>query len=339
MKTHLRRLIFLGLTVATMGLTPAWGGIPSAPDLQTAVGILLLAHGGSRKKWNKDVDALAAEVRKTMPIEVAFGMADKRAMQAAIDRLTQQGVREVVAVPLFISSHSSLIESEQYLLGLRAKAPPDLAMFAGMYRDAATPMDPSGPAMNLTTPVKCPVPVYMTSAIDHSPLVGRILLSRAERLSKNPARETVILVAHGPVSDEENQKWLTDMDILVDTMRRNSQFKRIEVLTLRDDAPEAIRSRATAQLRFAVERADRQRDRVLIVPLLISYGGIEKGIKKRLAGLKYVMSRQGLLPDARMTEWVLQQAQASLNSASQSESRHAVSFLNHSTSGPNSAGL
>lgn len=321
MKTHLQRFIFLGLATAMMGLT---GRVPAglaAP--QAAVGILLLAHGGSRKKWDKDVGALAAQAREVMPIEVAFGMADKRTMQAAIDRLTQQGARQIVAVPLFISSHSSLMDSERYLLGLRAKAPPDLAMFTGMQHDSASPMEMSSddPAASLTIPVKCPVPIHMTSAIDHSPLVAQILLSRAERLSKNPARETVVLVAHGPVSEKENQKWLVDMSILADTMRRNSQFKRIEVLTLRDDAPEPIRSKATAQLRAVVEQANQRGDRVLIVPLLISYGGIEKGIKKRLAGLKYVMGRQGLLPDDRMAEWVLQQAQSSLNSTLQSEPR------------------
>ncbi|HTV56431.1 MAG TPA: CbiX/SirB N-terminal domain-containing protein [Terriglobia bacterium] len=319
MKILIPKSIIVGLLATLAGLTPESAAIPSTSGAQAATGILLLAHGGSKKKWNKDVSALAAQVRKTMPTQVAFGMADKKTMQAAIDRLSQQGAREIIAVPLFISSHSSLIESEQYLLGLRAKAPPDLAMFARMYRDAAGRTDPGSPAMNLTTPVKCPVPIQMASAIDHSPLVAQILLSHAERLSKNPARETVILVAHGPVSDGENKKWLADMGILADTMRRNSQFKRIETLTLRDDAPQPIRSRATAQLRSVVEQANRQGNRVLIVPLLISYGGIEKGIKKRLAGLKYVMSRQGLLPDRRMAEWVLQQAQGNPNSTPQLE--------------------
>ncbi len=325
MKTLLSKSIIVGLLATLAGLTPEFATISSSSGAQAASGILLLAHGGSKKKWNKDVDALAAQVRKTMPVQVAFGMADKITLQAAIDRLTQQGVREIVAVPLFISSHSSLIECERYLLGLRAKAPADLAMFAGMHHHSVGHMGMSSddPAADLTTPVKCPVPIHMTSAIDHSPLVAQILLSRAERLSKNPRRETVVLVAHGPDSDEENQKWLVDMSILADTMRRSSQFKRIEALTLRDDAPEPIRSRATAQLRATVERADRQDNRVLVVPLLISYGGIEKGIKKRLAGLKYVMSRQGLLPDARMAEWVLQQAQGSLNSTSQPERRRS----------------
>jgi predicted phosphoribosyltransferase len=52
-----------------------------------------------------------------MPTEVAFGMATKSTMQAAINRLEAREVTEIVAVPLFISSHSSLIDSIAYLLG------------------------------------------------------------------------------------------------------------------------------------------------------------------------------------------------------------------------------
>src|SRR5216684_2698380 len=74
----------------------------------TQAGILLLAHGG-RADWNDEVRKVAAQADKTMPTEVAFGMASKAAMQDAIDRLAQRGVGEIIAVPLFVSSHSSVI--------------------------------------------------------------------------------------------------------------------------------------------------------------------------------------------------------------------------------------
>jgi len=47
---------------------------------------------------------------------------------------------------------------------------------------------------------------------------------------------------------------------------------------------------------------------VLIVPLLLSYGGIETGIRKRLDGLDYAMSPQALLPDARLARWITESA-------------------------------
>ena len=272
------------------------------------VGILLLAHGG-RQGWNDEVNRLASLVNQTAPTEVAFGMATKRTMQQAVDRLVARGVREIVAVPLFVSSHSSVITSTQYLLGQRADAPPDLKVFAGMEHagghDHAAMTDSSTDPLS---PVKSPVPIRMSGALDRSPLVADILLSRAQSISQEPPREVVVLVAHGPVPEDDNEKWLADMAVLAERMRGASRFKRIEYLTVRDDAGEPMRSQASAALRKVVEQATAEGSRVLIVPLLLSYGGIEAGIRKRLDGLTYVMANQGLLPDERLAHWVLSMA-------------------------------
>ncbi len=59
-----------------------------------------------------------------------WGRADRATGQAVIDHLTARGVKEIIAVPLFVSSHSSVIEATKYLLGLRPDAPPELMDFA-----------------------------------------------------------------------------------------------------------------------------------------------------------------------------------------------------------------
>src|SRR5688572_30531824 len=92
-------------------------------------GILLLAHGGSAE-WNGRVTDLAAIVNATRPTEVAFGMATRASIQGAVDRLVARGVTEIVAVPLFVSSWSTVITSTEYLLGLRPDAPSALATYA-----------------------------------------------------------------------------------------------------------------------------------------------------------------------------------------------------------------
>jgi hypothetical protein len=51
---------------------------------------------------------------------------------------------------------------------------------------------------------------------------------------------------------------------------------------------------------------DRYGKTALIVPLLLSYGGIEDGMKERLKGLSYTMALQGLLPHGRIAHWVLE---------------------------------
>jgi sirohydrochlorin ferrochelatase len=274
------------------------------------LGILLLAHGGS-KTWNAEVNKVAAQVNRTYPTEVAFGMATKRTMQEGIDKLVARGVGEIVAVPLFVSSYSSVITSTQYLLGQRADAPSDLALFAKM--DHGGGHDTAGghsmvsmtAAFDPATPIKSTVPIRMTGALDRHPLVADILLTRAQSISRDPAREVVILVAHGPVPEDDNNKWLADMGSLAQRMKAKSKYRRIEFLTVRDDADETLRAQATAEFRQVVTRAITDGDRVLIVPLLLSFGGIEQGVKKRLDGLDYTITSQALLPDERLAEWIL----------------------------------
>lgn len=297
-------IIKTAVAVLVLGIASA---VAQTPDPK--VGVLILAHGG-KANWNEEVQKVRAEVDKVYPAEVAFGMASRRTIQAAADKLVERGVERIVAVPLFISSHSTVITSTEYLLGQRADAPKDLAIFAKMdHGDGGHGSHGGGNSAHSTydgtKPIDLKVPVTMTSALDDHPKVAEILTARAKALGGKPENEVVIVVAHGPVDEASNRKWLADMSSLVATMKRETAFKRIEYMTVRDDAPEPIRSQATAELRAIVEKAMAESSEVLIVPLLLSFGGIEEGVKKRLEGLPYRMSHQGLLPDERLAKWVI----------------------------------
>jgi sirohydrochlorin ferrochelatase len=208
--------------------------------------------------WDEDVRHVADQVDLTMPTEVAFGMATRSSMQAAVNRLVARKVTEIVAVPLFISSHSSLIDSISYLLGLRSRPPEDLKMFAmmdngsgGMAMDHAHMNHGPSEAMK---PISSPVPVRMASALDHHRIVAEILRDRTASISHDPAHEVVVLVAHGSIANDENKLWLADMSILAGEMRQQSHYAGIEFLTLRDDADKPVRDAATQQLRQTVEQ-------------------------------------------------------------------------------------
>jgi sirohydrochlorin ferrochelatase len=154
-------------------------------------------------------------------------------------------------------------------------------------------------------PVTSPVPVRMASALDAHPIVADILVDRAASVSRDPAHEVVILVAHGPVPDDDNKLWLLDMGSLAERMRPTTHYAAIDCLTLRDDADAPVRNAATAQLRQKVEEIIKDGNAALVVPLLLSYGGIEGGLRKRLDGLDYRMPSQALLPDKRIVNWVI----------------------------------
>jgi sirohydrochlorin ferrochelatase len=343
------RLLAVGLGVLGVLATPTRAlAQPAAAAAATGkTGVLLLAHGGSAS-WNDRVTALAGKVSEKMPIEVAFGMATRPNIQAAVDKLVASGVSEIVAVPLFVSDHSSVVTSTAYLLGARDEMPEDLKMFAKMSHGpgghgtpapaaattattatngtngtTAAPANAqaahaghaghgttaaAAPEQDNTARINSPVPIRMTGALGRHRLVGEILATRAQSISKDAPSEAVILVAHGPVKDDENARWVEDMLALAKGIHGATPFATVDALTVRDDADKPIRDAATAELRALVEKRTNEKKRVLLVPVLMSYGGIEKGIKKRLEGLDYTMPENGLMPDDRLVTWVLEMA-------------------------------
>ena len=279
-------------------------------------GILLLAHGGSAE-WNGRVTELAARIDGTHPTEVAFGMATRSNIQTAVDRLIARGVSEIVAVPLFISSWSSVITSTEYLLGQRAGAPAALAAFARM--DHSSGGKAHGGATHAgghrgdatadaTAPVSASVPIRMTRALNNHRIAAEILTTRAQSISRDPSTESVVIVAHGPNDEDQNRRWLADLASLAEHVGTRGNFATIDYLTLRDDAPEPVRDRATTELREVVRKRTAEGRRVLIVPLLMSFGGIERGLRERLDGLTYAMPTAGLMPDDRLGAWVREMA-------------------------------
>jgi sirohydrochlorin ferrochelatase len=285
----------------------------SAAALSTggATGVVLLAHGG-QPQWNERITAVAAIVDQVLPTEVAFGMATRANIQGAIDKLTARGVTEIVAVPLFVSSHSSVITATEFLLGLRPDAPADLATFAkmghGAHGAAADVHANHAAHADPASPVKTDVKIRMTPAFNRHPLIGSIAADRAKSISASPSKEAVILVAHGPVPDDDNQRWLADMAVLAEQVKQSAAYAAVEYMTVRDDAGPAMREAATKELRDKVQAHTAAGRRVLIVPHLMSFGGIEQGIRKRLEGLDYTMTAQAIMPDDRVVEWVLASA-------------------------------
>jgi hypothetical protein len=214
-------------------------------------------------------------------------------------------------IPLYVSSYSPIIRASAYLLGLRQQAPPELEMFNTMSHGLQDPN--AGHAADQPadlSPIRSHVPIYMTSALDDHPLVAEILLDRARSISERAGGETVILVAHGPNGDADNRLCLEKMDRLADFIRNHGGFHRVEAVTMRDDAPPAVRNQATAQLRSRVAAAART-GTALVVPVLLARGGVEDRLEESLQGLRYRIPDQFLLPDPRIAQWIREQVDAS----------------------------
>lgn len=248
------------------------------------LGILILAHGGSAR-WNHAVEATVAEATLRYPTEIAFGMGmharEVRAMQQAVARLERKRVSRLIVVPLLVSSASEVMRQFQYLFRLREH---------GSWEEGIAPL-----ALR--------VPVVMTAPLDDDPVVTDILLERARQISAVPSQEAVLVVAHGPVSDEDNRQWLEVMQRIAARLEKMGNFRAVLPVTMRDDAPEPVLEAAIAHMRDLVSAHSRQGP-VLVVPLLIANGGIERKIPQRLSGLTYTFQERTLLPHPTMSRWI-----------------------------------
>jgi sirohydrochlorin ferrochelatase len=270
-------------------------------------GILLLAHGTHRMEampagdhaahaghmtggagidspslWDANVEAIAQDLNKSHPTEVAFGMAETGAIQAAVDRLEARGVTTIVAVPLFISSHSPIIGNFRYILGLQQTL--------GAHTD-----------LKRLPRVRSKAKFKFAEALDADFLVSEILYDRAMALTSEPAKANVVIIAHGPNDDEDNKLWLADMEKHAAYLKSRG-FRSVEVLTHRNDADESTKDAARQAFRERVERAS-QDGLTVVVPLLLSEGGVEKEVEGDLSGLQYRFGKP-LAPHPNLAAWV-----------------------------------
>lgn len=287
------------------------------------VGVLLLAHGGKHASWDESVNNATAKLSQNYIVEVAFGMADPKRMQTGIDNLESQGVAKIVVVPLFISSYSPIIRQNEYLLGIRDTLA-DPPMLMSHYSKADTyamnstehesaPKVSSHHKSNDTAPIKLEqlklsTELILTKPLDAHPLVAEILFERISELSVNPQVETVLIVAHGPSAEEDNQDWLRAIDELTDQLvilqaNKSGDFKEIYGMTVRDDAKTEIYDEAKEKLRAKVSESS-VGGNTIVIPLLLSQGGVEARYLERLEGLTFKWSGKTLLPHPNITEFI-----------------------------------
>lgn len=255
-----------------------------------------MCHTANPSQWEKSVLDAVAQVKNqlNMETEVAFGMWDTDCFNAGIDRLNSKLAGELdhlYVLPLFISSYSAVIEMQKFMFGIRA--------------DRAIPI-PTVQKVNFAKKI-----TYLP-AIDYNPQISFILSNRvhslihdAGELGFNRNQMEVVLLMHGPVSDEDNLKWIEMGNSYVKDVSYIFPTSKYHIVSLRDDASAPVRDEATKELRQIVSNATSNGKVTLILPLLLSSGGIDQGITQRLEGLTYVWRNEMLLPDLKLEDYIV----------------------------------
>ncbi len=286
-------------------------------------GILFIAHGtmdhsggnehfsGSctphhYSPWEQYVLSTLGSIKKEVPknFEVAFGMWESRCFDEAIDRLEAKLISQgssldhLIVFPLFISSHSEVIEMQKYIFKKR----PDLVLpIPGVY------------------PTKFNGSINYMNALDYDPQVSLILSNRFHHLVHlakargfNNKQMELVLIMHGPVDEKANVEWIKMGERYVKDVNYLFPVAATHVISLRDDASPEVRDRMTKELQNKVRIASENGKVALLLPLLISKGGIEGGILERVRGLDFIWSGHTLFPDAKLQDVILSRIQTEL---------------------------
>jgi len=279
--------------VAGLGLLMA----PAVASAQT--GLLVVAHGAGQE-WNDRVRETVAQVRWDRgPVSVAFLMGAEMTSAgwtAGVDSLVARGAKEIVVVPLMVSSHGSHYRQVRYYAGELAELPADLAAHAHHGPDGAPR-----------------VPMRVTAALDDAPELAAALGARWRELDARDRGRALLLVAHGPNDSAEAVTWVRNITSVSEGLRA-ATGKTVHVGLLRDDAPPEVRARAIAAMRdsvLAMARADG--DSVVAMPVMISAGAItQTRIPKDLAELPIRYYSTPLTPLPQIARWIERSAAAAL---------------------------
>jgi len=279
-RTRLRTALLTSLLLA--GSTVA--------SAQERIGLLIVAHGAD-SLWNEGVLVTAASVRwPAGPKATAFLMgpaAQTQGWSDAVRRLVAEGATRINVVPLMVSSAGAHFRQIEYYAGARDRLPPGLEAHD-----------------HVGNPPR-PVPMRVAAALDDAPELGLILAERIEQLARGHDPRSVMLVAHGPTSDEDAQRWRTNLARAVGPLASSLNL-RFGIGLLRDDAPPAVRAAAVQETRSQVERMHRETgDSVMVVPVLVSSGRIGMvTIPADLAGLPIRYAPAALAPSVELARWI-----------------------------------
>lgn len=296
---------------------------------QPKLGLLVMAHGGDTS-WNSEVEAAVQPLRAEYSTEIAYGMATPSTIEAAVERLEARGVQRIAVVRMFVSGDSFLALTE-YIVGLRKELPSGSEHADASHDHALAEHEMSSLHDHSHTPAEA-TPAHLvnsdTSAasadqghhhmesprrirataelvlsrqgVSESPLIDEILVDRVRTLSRDPIRESILILGHGPGDDSENARWLTTMKQRAARICDVGRFRAVKCETLREDWPEK-RVAAEKRIRRFVEEGNRDGGRVIVVPFRVAGFGPYKEV---LDGLNYVADGRGFCPHPNMTRWL-----------------------------------
>lgn len=270
------------------------------PVRRDEVGVVILSHGADLD-WNDEIRSTFRGLDSRYLIEYDFSMAHPQTLSSAIGRLERRGARFIVVLLAFALEQTFRGQVAQ-VLGLTG---PEGQAGHASHSGSGEPTH-GGSAR----PLRSGARFAIAGGVEDSPLFARVLLDRARESSRDPGRETVILVGHGAGDDGLDRHWHHVLASLASQMRQmgGAEFREIRWGTWREDWPEK-RGQAVQRIREMVQEAGRDGGRALIVDARVNGPGPGD---RFLAGLDYANNSRGFAPHPTLKRWAEEKIEGAL---------------------------
>lgn len=276
-----------------LALSAAASAADKAPAAIPGVGVLLLGEGGDQD-WRAQLDAVKKRLGRT-PVEFAGGAADARAIQQSVSRLEASPgkIKKIVAVPLYVSSFSDVLDEDRYILGIREK--PSAAIVGGAHSHFGSPHR-----------VKTKLPIVLTRALDDHDLFVQLLAERALKQTKEPAKDALLLIGLASASTDSTKEWLDSVAALAEKVRQKGGFAASRAAAISEGYGPERRDQSRKDLRKLVLDL-RKQGRVVALSLELTARAGHSRVAPALDGLFVKLDQRALFPDPKIADWVYAQ--------------------------------
>ena len=245
-----------------------------------AIGVVVMPHGAT-KPYNDAIEKTIQPLKEKYKVEMAYGMGDFISIQNAVSNLEGKGVKKIVFVRMYPSSEQ-FKEKTDYILGLDSRIPEQW--------DGSIPLQ-----------IRTSAIINTFGGYEEDSLIAGIFLDRIKEVSKKPAEETIILLAHGGKNDQAEKVRNENMKSHISWIQKqfDPPFKKIIGMTLREDWPNK-RAKALIEIKKVI-KAGNSSGKVIVISNRLYGSGPYKHF---LEGLEFEMNSKGLAPHTNLTRWL-----------------------------------
>ncbi len=278
------------LTFAAAALLATGAAAADAPR----TGVLLVNHGSRSAAWRSALTSLDRSVREPLlrsgrvqGVKTAFMEYTEPSIATRMKEFDAEGFSDVIVVPVFLTVSTHTFD--------------DIPTILGRKQDAQSLQTLKIDAIQRYTPR---ARTHFAPRLDFGALLQANVLRRARKLSREPAREGLVLIAYGDATYD--QQWSA-------LMEKTARFvmERTGIGAFSYGWAGHIAHYDPARTTDAVNRVLAERPRALVVPVFVAFdemfqaGVIRKGVEA-VPGYEQRVSYtpDAILPDADIETWV-----------------------------------